>query len=232
VASFSILLDRTNLNLEASVSVSANGATRLFAPSAAKSLQIKVEELSQSPKDTAVPGPISDAFAAPFLAVIGTKGQEAVQAEAQAREFLNSWHKRFFTTPRSKVDTDLNDDDLRDYNLVLFGTTESNEIIARIAQRLPVHYSSAGLSVGSRSWQGRGYSIQAVFPNPLHPTHYVVLAGDPECGKCFSDAVQFTLHAWYDAVIWQRRDDGYVQMADVGFFDRSWREFIPVQACH
>ena len=195
-------------------------------------LPIEVEHAALDPRTGDLSGPLSDAFTTPFLVVIGTRGPEGSDAAAQAGEFIKSWQQRYFATPRSKTDVEINDIDVHDYNLVLFGTANSNRLLERIQGKLPIRYSEAGLSIGDRSWQGHGFSVQAVFPNPLQPERYVVLAGDPHCSKCRADALQFTLHSWYDAVVWQRQDDGNAQLADAGYFDRDWQKFISAPTCH
>ncbi len=231
VASFSILVDKIDPR-PAKVVVTTNGKISFSGSPTGPVLRITNDAASSSSQNAELPGPISDAFTEPFLVVIGTQGSEAVANETQVHQFLKTWLERFFTDARSKPDTEVSDADIRNYNLILFGTTQSNRILQRIAGSLPLHYSKDGVSLGGRNWQGRGYSIQAVFPNPLEPSRYVVLAGDPGCTKCPADARQFALHGWYDAVVWQMNDNGSVRMVDVGRFDGAWQNFVPAQACH
>ena len=231
VAGFKILLDQTDIDPTSRLVVTLNGKTAFTGLPTSTAISIKVRDGNSKSNDSAVSGTLSDAFAEPFLAVIGTRDPGAREAMRQASVFVKTWQARFFTTPRIKLDTEITDLDVQDYNLVLFGTAQSNRILERVLPGLPLHYSDVGLSVADRSWQGSGYSIQAVFRNPLQPERYVVLAGDPECTDCRADALQFTLHGWYDMVIWQKHDNGAAQMASIGYFDRTSREFVPATSC-
>jgi len=184
-------------------------------------------------KRPSLAGPLSDAFAGPFLVVVGTAGKpgEAAAAANQANRFRQSWKTRFFTECPWKADRDIGDEDLRLKNLILFGTPSSNLVLARIAEKSPVRLLRDGVEVGGRRYLGERFSVQAVFPNPLSGTHYVVLAGDPECKACPADAVQFTLKAWYDAVVWSWDSKGGLDLAAAGQFDSSWTVFQPAARC-
>lgn len=233
VADFSVLLDKTAMEPKHGVAVTVDGKAMFSGRPDSTVIPIKVQDASSiEAKHTSLAGPVSDAFTAPFLVVIGTEGAEAEAAARQAAVFLKTWESRFFTTPRSKFDTEITDLDIRDYNLILFGTERSNRISQKVSGLLPMHESGSKMFIGERSWTGSGFSVQAILPNPLNHNRYVVLAGDPACSTCKADAVQFTLHAWYDVVVWQTQANGYAKMADVGYFDRSWKEFIPAAACY
>jgi dienelactone hydrolase len=230
VQSYSILLDKLGRTPQ-SITVTTNGVKSYSGHAGEVALPISVVSGSPDLKSSNLPGPMSEAFTGPFLLVIGTQGQEAGAAAAQAMAFQESWHSRFFTTARSKLDTEVSDDDIRNYSLILFGTAQSNKILTRIGQSLPVQYEADGVTLGSQKFPGQGYSVQAVFPNPLEPSRYVVLAGDPACTKCPANALQFTLHAWYDAAVWQRNEGGLIRLVSVGRFDGSWKKFVPEQPC-
>ena len=75
--------------------------------------------------------------------------------------------------PRIATDTELTDDQIRRYNLVLFGTPETNSILARIADQLPIKITGQGFAVGDKTFSGAEIGLVMCYPNPLAPDHYV-----------------------------------------------------------
>ena len=230
VQSYSILLNKLGRSYD-SVVVATNGKPSFSGHPNGNELAVVVEKGEPDLKSSILPGPMSEAFSGPFLLVAGTQGEGAAAAAAQEKAFEESWQARYFTNPRKKLDSEVTDADIHDFNLVLFGTSESNKVLNRIAVKLPVRYDATGVSVGGRTWSGTGYSVQAAFPNPLDNKRYVVLVGDPACKHCPANALQFTLHAWYDAAIWKQNEAGQVRLVSVGSFDGSWAKYVEAQSC-
>ena len=106
-------------------------------------------------------------------------------------------------------------------NLVLFGDPQSNAIIGRINDKLPVRWSGEDIVVGDQRFPARDHTLAMVYPNPSDPDHYVVLNSGLTMGeKEFkgTNALLFPRLGDY-AVI--RKSDGAVVLA--GFFDEQWR---------
>ena len=61
-----------------------------------------------------------------------------------------------------KDDTQVTEADMAESHLILWGDAGSNQVIARIADRLPLKPEA-------------GQAVVMVYPNPLAPTRYVVL---------------------------------------------------------
>jgi len=47
---------------------------------------------------------------------------------------------------RVKSDTDINEADIAQHNLVLWGDPQSNQVLARIANRLPIMWTKEGVT--------------------------------------------------------------------------------------
>lgn len=231
IGTYSILLDKLPRHSSKTLKVQTNGLESYSSIPEGSTVKVVVTKMAPDLKSAGLSGPMSEAFSGPFLMVIGTEGLGAAAAAAQAKTFQESWEKRFFTTPRQKLDSELTEADIHNYNLILFGTEQSNNLLKKIAEKLPVRYTGTGISAGGQTWDGDGYSVQAAFPNPLDAAHYVVLAGDPACTKCPANALQFTLHAWYDFAIWRQDQGGAVRLVSVGNFDRNWEKFVPTRPC-
>ena len=55
------------------------------------------------------------------------------------------------------------------------GDPESNAVLKRIADRLPIRWSADGIQAGKRSFPSADHALIAVYSNPLNAKRYVVL---------------------------------------------------------
>jgi dienelactone hydrolase len=124
-------------------------------------------------------GPIDDAFLDSFLLVrpTGAAWHPAVGAWTAAglAHATNHWRKHFRGDARVKDDTAVTTNDLAAHHLVLWGDPSGNQLLRRIADRLPVRWTQEGVVVGRESFPGATHVPALIFPNPLNPEKYVVL---------------------------------------------------------
>ncbi len=124
-------------------------------------------------------GPIDDAFMGSFLHVTPSGKSffppvgEWVYAE-QMRAHAE-WRRQFRAEPRSQQDKQVSDAEIAQHNLVLWGDPQSNQLLARIVDKLPIRWTKEGLVVGKQSFPADKHAAILVFPNPLNPARYVVL---------------------------------------------------------
>ena len=124
-------------------------------------------------------GPIDDAFMGAFLFVGPAPGHEpAAPADRWvADEFARAkreWRRHFRGDVVERLPEDLSADDIATKHLVLFGTPESNPLVAKVLPGLPVKRESEAWVVGAaRSPAGTSLPV-LVYPNPLNPERYVV----------------------------------------------------------
>jgi dienelactone hydrolase len=124
-------------------------------------------------------GPIDDAFTDSFLFVkptgrpLNAAAGKWVDTEMQEAAF---WWQRYFrgVTPM-KNDTAITDDDLKNHNLILWGDPSSNRLLAKIADKLPIKWTSKGIQVGEKTYDATKHVPVLIYPNPLNPSRYVVL---------------------------------------------------------
>ena len=74
-----------------------------------------------------------------------------------------------------KDDTAVTDADIAAHNLVLWGDPSSNKVLAKIADKLPVHWDAQSLRVGAQTYSGDHHVAVLIYPNPLNRRRYVVL---------------------------------------------------------
>lgn len=124
-------------------------------------------------------GPIDDAFTDDFVMVhpTGQPMNEKVgrwTAEEETRA-IREWHRQFRGEARVVNDDAVTEADIATHNLVLWGDPQSNRLLARIADKLPIRWNSQGVQVGDRTFSAGHHVPVLIFPNPLNPKHYIVL---------------------------------------------------------
>ncbi len=124
-------------------------------------------------------GPIDDAFLDSFLMVrpTGPPLHEKVGAWAKQEmaHAVTHWRKQFRGEARVKDDADVTEADIAAHNLVLWGDPSSNQVLAKIAGRLPIHWDGQGVALGARRYDAGKHVPVLIYPNPLNPAKYVVL---------------------------------------------------------
>jgi hypothetical protein len=124
-------------------------------------------------------GPIDDAFMDSFLMVRPTgKAQNdrlAAWTDREMKHAVEHWRRQFRGEPRVQNDDAVTEVEMADSNLILWGDPNSNRILARIADRLPIRWDAAGIHVGDKSYSAADHVPLLIYPNPLNPKRYVVV---------------------------------------------------------
>lgn len=124
-------------------------------------------------------GPIDDAFLDSFLMVrpTGKPLNEKVGAWAAAEQAhaIDHWRRQFRGEARVKDDAEITDADIATSNLVLWGDPSSNQMLARIADKLPINWDASGVRAGAAMFAADSHVPVFIYPNPLNPERYVVL---------------------------------------------------------
>ena len=138
--------------------------------------QLQTSELAKRP---GLQGPIDDAFMDSFLMV--TPGQLPFNQEshnwvmAEHRHAVEQWRAQFRGEARVKPDFKITDEDIANHNLVLWGDPQSNTVLARIIDRLPIKWSEEKLEIAGFHFPTTSHIPALIYPNPLNPRRYVVL---------------------------------------------------------
>jgi pimeloyl-ACP methyl ester carboxylesterase len=173
-------------------------------------------------------GPVDDAFMSRFLMVTPTAAAPSDRVKSELARALREWRKQFRGEALQKADQDVTDADISSSNLVLWGDPASNSLLARIAPKLPVTWTSSGtIQFKGQTYDAKTHMPILIFPNPLNPSKYVVL----NSGVTFREADYLTnsrqiarLPDW--AIIdtttpADARRPG--RIAAAGFFDETWK---------
>jgi hypothetical protein len=123
-------------------------------------------------------GPIDDAFWDRFVMVrpTGKPMNEKVGkwTNAEMKHAVEHWRRQFRGEAIVKDDDDISDADIASSNLVLWGDSSSNKVLAKIADRLPIRWDAKGIVAG-KSYDPEHHVLLMICPNPLNPKKYVVL---------------------------------------------------------
>ncbi len=124
-------------------------------------------------------GPIDDAFMDSFM-FVGPTGQGKQPlvdrwAKSEMDRATREWRRQFRGEARVKDDDKITDADIAGANLVLWGTPDSNAVLKKIADRLPIHWDADQITVGEQKFPTDQHALVLIYPNPLNPKRYVVL---------------------------------------------------------
>ena len=176
-------------------------------------------------------GPIDDAFLSRFLVVTPDKSSGNKRIDDWVRfeiaHLKKRWRELFRGDLPVKKASEMTTADRDNRHLVLWGTPNSNSLIAEIADQLPVTWKGDQVVAGKKSFSAKQHLPILIYPNPLNPGIYVVL----NSGPTFREAHDRTnslqnpkLPDWAILDLSQAPDAeaaGKVVAAD--FFDERWR---------
>jgi Prolyl oligopeptidase family len=175
-------------------------------------------------------GPIDDAFLDSFVFVSpsGTPLAPAVGkwVESEEARAIREWRREFRGEAQVRKDSEVTDADIAASNLVLWGDPSSNRILARIADKLPVKWTAAGIAVGKDRFSSETHAAILIYPNPLNPSKYVVLNSGFTFREAdyLSNARQTPKLPDYSVADLNTPGDGRFpgKIVAAGFFDEEW----------
>jgi pimeloyl-ACP methyl ester carboxylesterase len=124
-------------------------------------------------------GPIDDAYMDSFLMVrpTGPPMNEMVGqwAKSEQDHAIRLWRTQMRGDAPVKDDSAVTDADIAANNLVLWGDPQSNKVLARIVDKLPIQWTTEAVVLGSRRFPASTNAPVVIYPNPLNPKKYVVI---------------------------------------------------------
>jgi len=176
-------------------------------------------------------GPIDDAFMDSFIFVSpsGTCASPTVDkwVQSELEHAIVHWRQQFRGDARVMKDAEITDKEIASSNLVLWGDPQSNQLIKKIADQLPIQWTADAITVGDKLYPADHCAPVLIFPNPLNPEKYVVL----NSGFTYREYAYLNnarqvpmLPDW--AIIDLRTPAGSQypgKVVDANFFDEFWR---------
>ncbi|WP_339674382.1 prolyl oligopeptidase family serine peptidase [uncultured Gimesia sp.] len=176
-------------------------------------------------------GPIDDAFMDSFIFVSpsGTCASPTVDkwVQSELEHAIVHWRQQFRGDARVMKDAEITDKEIASSNLVLWGDPQSNQLIKKIADQLPIQWTADAITVGDKQYPADHCAPVLIFPNPLNPEKYVVI----NSGFTYREYAYLNnarqvpmLPDW--AIIDLRTPAGSQypgKVVDANFFDEFWR---------
>jgi len=173
-------------------------------------------------------GPIDDAFTAPFMYVLPEGPCASPQVDAWVKEEIayqtDRWRYLMRGDVRSKKASEVTQDDVKNYNLILWGDAKANSLIKTLLPRLPVQWTADAIKVGDKSAPAAGHVLSMIYPTPAG--RYIVF----NSGLTFrenhkSNAVQNPQLPDWAIIDLSVPPDGNAagKVAAADFFDENWK---------
>ena len=175
-------------------------------------------------------GPIDHAFMSSFVFVrpTGKPLNEKVGqwTKAEFEHATGFWRKVFRGEAPVKDDTAITAQDIANSNLILWGDPSSNAVLAKILPKLPIQWTWNSLAFAGQNYDATHVAPVMIFPNPLNPTHYVVINSGPTMREqaLLNNADQTPKLPDWAMVDLNTPPDGKWpgKILSAGFFDENW----------
>lgn len=238
-----------SLNPAAPLTVKINGVAVQSAPKLNHSFrQIEgkwVAERYEAPvnsKKSGLEGPLAEALTSRHIVVYGTQGNPDME-EAMARRLLAQKTADFSTSfgsfrqpstinPRVLADREVTTDDYLSSNLILLGTRETNSVIAKLADQLPLHLGKEAVNYGLVYVYPVNGKLVVVISGIPFWTSKPVQPGTPPASNRGRSGVRFAggegakaLAGMSDFFLFKETND---QVITEGFFNNDWQ--LPADA--
>jgi len=213
-----------NVNIDGTVLSAKTDSTVSFSKAGDTWKVGKRQSAGITVKHKGLEGPVFDAFSSRHVYVYGTAdnppadelkmrldiANEAANWSAYRGPFLG----RVMFFPRVLSDKEVRQSDLDAANLILFGTKETNAVIARFADKLPVHLNPSASD----------YGLLYVFP--VNDRYVTVSSGLPwwtgsvDQGLPFVPVAQRSLPEFKDILLFR---GSYKSIVTEGYFSQDWK---------
>jgi acetyl esterase/lipase len=172
-------------------------------------------------------GPIKECYRDPFLVVYG-----AASDEMSARRFVTEWDLFADGKPPIKADKEVTDADRKNYNLILFGTRETNSLLKETSDKLPLELMPGGYRIGEQEYSAddKKLGLQFCYPSPFDDKRMIVVQSGYYWGEALPINHKFDLLPEYivysDEIDATAQTDSTLQTNHAiaaGFFDDQWQ---------
>ncbi|MGC9969856.1 MAG: prolyl oligopeptidase family serine peptidase [Bryobacteraceae bacterium] len=215
--------------------VSWNGAPAQSVPLKDGRVTLYADGYAPAPlrKTASVAGPMADVKTTPFAVVVGTISPDPMMRELcnrKAEALASDWKNWQHVPLRLYKDTEIPETELSKYSLLLIGASDANAVTRKLAGSLPLKISGDEISIDGRSFKAPDAAVAMVYPHPLNPERYVLLAAATSpAGMYFLDPLDGDLGAFDFAIVdgalansHRGRPVEKIRVA-AGLFDRNWR---------
>jgi dienelactone hydrolase len=187
-------------------------------------------------KSRATPGRFNDVWNTPFAFVVGTVSHDPAMrkmCEWKGLAAVDYWQMWQHQKPRLFKDTEIGEEDLARYSLVLVGGPADNAVAKRLAGRVPLEVGPGAVTIDGTRFDAPDALVAMIYPSPLNAERYVaVVAGTSAGGLWFWEPPDRNAGDWDFYVVDGRSSTasaslppGFPERGRIvsGLFDRDWR---------
>jgi hypothetical protein len=168
------------------------------------------------------PGTIRDAYRGPLLLVYGDDADKKA-----AQRFATEWRAYADGILPLKPARDVMPTDRANFNLVIFGTRASNELLATIADGLPLEWTPRGYRMGTQEKEVVGEDAHGVifcYPSPFDARRVIVVHSGIYWGEALPVNHKFDLQPDYLVFTSRHEKQDRTNVAiEAGYFDNAWQ---------
>ena len=113
-------------------------------------------------------GPLGDSFTEPYVVVYGKMGNDAYFLQTCA-----SVAKLLANGAPCISDLEMTSDMIKDHNLILVGSPETNSWLKKIGKNLPVQNVDGAIMAHGKTYNAKDLGAVFIYPNPLNQNKYV-----------------------------------------------------------
>ena len=176
-------------------------------------------------------GPIYDAYKAPFLVVAPTgKSHHSLidkWVKFEIEHLKDRWRELFRGNLPIKKDTEVTVSDIKNFNLILWGSPKSNKIIQRVINKTPIFWDASSLKVNNKSYDTSKNIPAFIYPNPENLEKYIVINSDPTFRENHDRTNSLQNPKLPDWVVFDLTQapngDSAGNVVDADFFDEKWQ---------
>jgi predicted esterase len=188
------------------------------------------ETLRENRKTPGIQGPIDDAFNSPFLHVLpdnpGFSPETDAWVKNESAAQISRWRTLFRGDARVKTASNVSQEDMKTYNLILWGDPVSNNIIAKALPDLPIKWTKDTVTAKGRTYLTTGHLPVLIYPSPAQKNRYIVLNSGPTWREAHSKTNSQQNPKLPDWAILDITSPPTPEAAgkvlDAGFFSETW----------
>lgn len=242
VLSYTIDLSKLPFNKNKELKIIENNKIIYTGKPKEKELQFnKVKNNENLIKTSEIEGPFAHVLIHKFIVVIGHTGtsNENTKLENLADTLNAMWKYKYWNDCIVKYDYEITPNDIQNANLILLGNYNSNKLLKRMKNKLPLKIAKEGISLkGNDTIKGEYLGFYMVYPNPLNKNKYIAIIGynNPksislgnadlykEDYKGLSKWLQLkymeiSCYGWFDYKIWDNKNKKTINN---GYFNSYW----------
>jgi hypothetical protein len=127
-------------------------------------------------------GPIEDVYNDPVIVVYGTGGGQARVLRTVARVLASKGRRVTLRYPML-ADRRFSARRARGRTVILVGNEQTNSVLARLGDKLPIRVTANGVRLGGKELSGTNIGATFVYPNPEAPSWYLRVVGGTTAGS-------------------------------------------------